>query len=120
MCNLRFLLYHSLSTNSNAVNDDTRIDSHYRDALRTVRHWHFDADEVVLNGAVADRVVFADVGVALWYSDMLNCTVIKRHFDTKLQSRPKRKVRKELEDECLFLDRIYKIHRIIIQLLKSC
>ena len=100
MCNLRFLLYHSLSTNSNAVDDDTRIDSHYRDALRTVRHWHFYADEIVLNGAVADRVVLTDVGVALRNSDILNCTVIERHFDAKLQPRPKRKVGKELKDKC--------------------
>ena len=86
-------------TDSNSVDDDAGISRDNLDSFRTYRNRHFDADEVVLNGAVAHSVMFADVGVALRNCDIFRRTIIERHLDTELKSRPKREVRQELEDK---------------------
>ena len=64
--------------------------------------------------------MLADVRVAFGHGDVLRHTIVKRYFDAKLQPRPKGKVWKKLNNESLFLDRIYKIYRIIILFFKSC
>lgn len=56
--------------------------------------------------------MFADVGVALRDSNIFRRTIIERHLDTELESRPKRKVRQELKDKSFFFDRINRIYMI--------
>ena len=61
-----------LGAYANAVNDDAGIRRDNFDRFRTCWNRHFDADEIVLNGTVAHRVVFADIGVAFWNGDILS------------------------------------------------
>lgn len=107
-------------SNSDAVDDNTGMDSGNPGAACAFGNRHFDTDEVVLHRAVAHGIVFANVGIALRNGHILRRAVVERHFDTKFESWPKRKVGKELKDKILFLDRIYMIYRITDLLLKSC
>ena len=73
---------------TDAINDYSGISRDNLDRIRAFGNRHFNADEVVLNRAVAHRVMLADVGVALRHGDILRRTVIKRHLNAELEPRP--------------------------------